>query len=496
MGDDPEGSYGLHDVSLQDKPMFDSCLAAIGSRLSDYSFACSFIWARPAHSCWAMVRGHLCLFANGENGLTLMLPPLGDGDFGAAAREAAAICRQYNADHDCHGNAAVEYVSAPLRERFPADFLAEPMSGDYVYATERMITLAGGDLASKRHDRKRFMTRYEARTEPFEPRHIQPCLDLLTLWHHQSAEAEDCAGQMTRLKRAKDIEATAEALRHYDRIGLTGMVLYAGDDLVGFTFGEMLSDGMCNILVEKTDRRYAGSAQYIFSEFCRQAWPHTAWCNAGDDWDVPSLAYTKQSYRPALRLEKWRMIPPVPVAVSVPETFEPSGAEVGVGADAGERDTETGGDEAVFADLADLDALERRCFPAHLAVTRRQYRYLMRSPTASVRVIRRSGRVVASMIVLRQRTRRGRLARLYSLAVDEAWRGQGLAKALTSGTIRHLGKEGIGSVVLEVEDDNHPALGLYDGLGFRKTRRLIDYYGPDRHGWKMRLELSPAPVLV
>ena len=74
---------------------------------------------------------------------------------------------------------------------------------------------------------------------------------------------------------------------------------------------------MCSILIEKTDRRFAGAAQYIFSEFCRQHWPRTRWCNVGDDWDIPSLAWTKESYRPAFRLAKW-LVRPAGVLLAAP----------------------------------------------------------------------------------------------------------------------------------------------------------------------------------
>jgi hypothetical protein len=87
------------------------------------------------------------------------------------------------------------------------------------------------------------------------------------------------------------------------------MVLYADDKLVGFTLGEKIGPSTCSILIEKTDRQYVGSAQYIFSEFCRQYWSDTTTCNVGDDWELPSLAWTKQSYRPIGRLEKWVIYP-------------------------------------------------------------------------------------------------------------------------------------------------------------------------------------------
>ena len=40
----------------------------------------------------------------------------------------------------------------------------------------------------------------------------------------------------------------------------------------------------------QTDRQFAGSAQYIFSEFCGQYWAGRPWCNVGDDWGIENLA--------------------------------------------------------------------------------------------------------------------------------------------------------------------------------------------------------------
>ena len=458
------------------------------------------MWRNPIHALWGLVRDHLCVFANGQNGLTLMLPPIGDGDFASAVRDAGAICRQYNRDHRCEGNAAIEYVTTALRDRFPPGFDLEPMSGDYLYATERMISLEGGELAGKRHDRKRFLKRYDARTEPFGPQHVEPCLRLMRLWQGQHADGGDLVGQATVLKRGKDVEATMEAIGNYQTLGLRGLVLYAGQDLVGFTFGELLDAQSCSIIIEKTDRAYAGSAQYIFSEFCRQAWAGTTWCNAGDDWEIPSLAYTKQSYHPAGRIEKWRLIPPVPVVVgaaALPGRVEvEQAAAVNETAPLAPQGVEEPllCDKATLADLDDLSSMERRAFPVDLAITRRQFKYLMKSPSASVRVIRRQGRAVASIVALRQRTPRGVQARLYSLAVDRDFRGLGLGRKLALDAIELLRAEGLPAVTLEVEAGNTPALRLYESLGFWKTRQLLDYYGTGVHGWKMRLDLVPVDL--
>jgi hypothetical protein len=122
-----------------------------------------------------------------------------------------------------------------------------------------------------------------------------------------------------QVKKRKEVAATADALHNAQALGLRGMVLFAGEangpgKLVGFTLGEMLDEQTCSIVIEKTNRDYVGSAQYIFSEFCRQYWSHTTYCNVGDDWEVPSLAWTKQSYRPVARLEKFVLRPVYPMA--------------------------------------------------------------------------------------------------------------------------------------------------------------------------------------
>lgn len=307
--DDPFGSLGLQSVELSDKPLFDSCFAACRTRLSDYTFANTYIWRDSIHLRWKLIRDCLCVFANGDGGLTMLFPPLGPGDSRAAMRECIAICDAYNARANLTRWTRIEYVSQEMIGRLESDFVTQPMSGDYVYSTARMIDLAGGDLASKRQARNRFARRYSVRTEDFHPRHIPACLGLLKTWQDQTIESGGSAASVG-VKRAKEVVATMEAMTHADQLGLRGMVLLADDRLIGFTFGEMLDERTCSIVIEKTDREYAGSAQYIFSEFCRQYWAHTEFCNVGDDWDVPSLAWTKQSYRPVGRVDKFVIRPP------------------------------------------------------------------------------------------------------------------------------------------------------------------------------------------
>ena len=60
----------------------------------------------------------------------------------------------------------------------------------------------------------------------------------------------------------------------------------------------------------------------------------------------------------------------------------------------------------------------------------------------------------------------GPVGEVYVLAVAPEARGRGLADALLSAGLRHLRRRGMSQVMLYVDGDNHPALGLYRRWGF------------------------------
>lgn len=58
------------------------------------------------------------------------------------------------------------------------------------------------------------------------------------------------------------------------------------------------------------------------------------------------------------------------------------------------------------------------------------------------------------------------LGEVYVVGVDPAAQGRGLGRLLTLAGLHHLSGLGVAEVLLYVESDNAPALGLYGGLGF------------------------------
>lgn len=82
-----------------------------------------------------------------------------------------------------------------------------------------------------------------------------------------------------------------------------------------------------------------------------------------------------------------------------------------------------------------------------------------------------------------------RWARVYSLAVAEAARGQRLGERLLRRLLAGARRRGALGVRLEVAVDNHAARALYRRLGFGPVRPLPGYYADGRDGerWQRRL---------
>ena len=294
--------WGLRSVEASDAAALNAYFATLAEPLSDYTFSQIFTWRNSLRLLWRELHGHLCVFANGAGDLTLLLPPIGYGDAPHALRAAFELMDDYNAQHHVPDRSRVEYASEELLTRLEphcARLSVTPMGHDYLYDTKSMIDLAGGDLASKRQAKNRFVRNYGHRVETYDAtKHLAPCLALLAGWNeHQSQQHVDAPGT-NAIKRQKELLATELALQHAGALGLAGMVVYVvGDDGVesirGFTLGERLGKDQSSIVIEKTDLRVKGLAQFIFSEFCRVNWSDRSLVNVGDDWGLETLAWTK-----------------------------------------------------------------------------------------------------------------------------------------------------------------------------------------------------------
>lgn len=140
-------------------------------------------------------------------------------------------------------------------------------------------------------------------------------------------------------------------------------------------------------------------------------------------------------------------------------------------------------------DLAEIQAIEDRCFPPTRRSSPRALRRSLSSPTQSVWVARKTfdggAQTVGAMVVyLHQRS-----LRIFSLAVLPDDRTRGVGRRLLDEAVELATRTGRSSILLEADAGDQGLLDWYRRAGFEVHRFLNDYYAPEAHAVRMRRSL-------
>lgn len=303
--------HRLYPFTIETKPIFDRYAAMLSIPLSDYTFANNVIWLSQKSGFYQIIEDCFCLFSLNGNQITMLLPPLGE-----PARQVAALqaCFRIMDGYNLHpALSEVEFVYRDFQTLLGADvvgvteasgaagaWLPERSLPDYIYRTDDLIELKGNAYKTKRGEINQFRRAYpDHRLESLAPWHADGIRALLDTWlkgRLQLLTADAIADFFYTVEQER--RAIERALAYFDTLGLSGLCLFIGDRLEGFTFGERITPDVANVLVEKTNFAIPGSAQYLFREFTK-TFADCTYINVGDDLGLENLRRVKMSYRPA-----------------------------------------------------------------------------------------------------------------------------------------------------------------------------------------------------
>ncbi|MDR1394870.1 MAG: DUF2156 domain-containing protein, partial [Deltaproteobacteria bacterium] len=149
-------------LTLEDAPLFRREEKKHPLASSDVNFTNMFIWNDYYHFSWLRRGEAICLLARPEGGQPFALPPLGGGDH----LEASRFLMEALASEGCRPvmSRVPARLSRLLAESCPA-WTAEPDpdNDDYVYLSEKLITLSGRRMHQKKNHYNNFVqnNRYE-----------------------------------------------------------------------------------------------------------------------------------------------------------------------------------------------------------------------------------------------------------------------------------------------------------------------------------------------
>ena len=194
-------------------------------------------------------------------------------------------------------------LKAAMEAKFPNAFEFEESRDnfDYIYSVEKMANLSGKKYHGKRNHISYFENNFDWSYEEMNKDNIQECLDFSGYWNITNAEKIETGTD-------KELEAIHKVLAHFDELGLVGGILRVQGDVVAYTFGEPISDGLFCTHVEKAAADIRGAYPMINREFARNTINKYEYVNREEDLGIEGLRRAKESYYPEILLKKYTVI--------------------------------------------------------------------------------------------------------------------------------------------------------------------------------------------
>ena len=296
----------FRDISMEDKQAFEACSSQFNYHLCEHCFTDMYMWRSHYGTQICFADGFaLVRMTPLSGGHDCYLAPIGAGDLGAAldALEQDAAARGIPLRIVSVAEPMIERIEAARPGRF--DFVHDNEDGDdYIYLAEKLRTLSGKKLQSKRNLVNRFKAAYEGRWtyEDMTKDNRKDAFGYHIRWCNQNgcAQNRDFQGETC---------AIVQALHNFDRLSLRGGLLRLDGEVIAFTFGCRASADMFVVQIEKADHTIPGAYQMINLQFVLRNCDDVEYVNREEDLGLEGLRKAKKSYYPAMRGVKYAAVP-------------------------------------------------------------------------------------------------------------------------------------------------------------------------------------------
>ncbi|NLD51606.1 MAG: DUF2156 domain-containing protein [Clostridiales bacterium] len=275
----------------------ESCFRAGHRGSLEYSFSSLFIWRDIYKLYVARMGGYAIVLSNMEDPAFVF--PQGTGPLLPVLQALMAYTKKR--ELPLRFNTILQDDRARLEALFPGEFEIEEIrwAFDYIYETERLATLAGRKLSSKRNHINKFMKTYRDWT--FE-KITQDNIEEARAMHRQWCAQVNCAGDPGL---AEESCVVKQAFQHFFALGFDGGLLRVNGKVAAFAIGDPLNDDVYLVHIEKADNEIPGAYQMINQQFVQAFCRGYRFVNREDDTGDEGLRRAKMSYDPAYLVAKY-----------------------------------------------------------------------------------------------------------------------------------------------------------------------------------------------
>ena len=285
-------------VTPDKKELYEKYLLDGHERGCEYSFANLYMWGRQSAT---VLYEHIVLFSQ-YNRRSVYPFPVGKGDKKAVLDAVIADSKERGIP--CRFTGLGEWEKQIIEQLYPGMFRfhCDRDFFDYVYDIDDLADLKGRKYHSKRNHFNRFCEKHPGYSvEPIDEGNMPRVRDMLEKWYNDRlAENLDSDFQMEQI-------ALSKAFKNYQELGMDGLILLDGDDVLAFTLGSHMSNNTIDVHFEKARRDVDGGYAAInceFARYIRSKYPDVRFLNREDDMGLEGLRKAKESYYPHHMVEK------------------------------------------------------------------------------------------------------------------------------------------------------------------------------------------------
>lgn len=291
--------YNFKRAELEDKKMISDYFKQYPSRSCERTFVNILLWSRHYPVKWAIVGNTLVFKSEDEEHLSFAFPVGKDEDVKNVIPVLTTYCEDRGYPFSMYNVTPDNFEK--LEEWFPGKYSIEYDRdlADYVYESEKLATLSGKKLHSKRNHINKFKSMFEDRWsyETMTKNNLEECFQMALKWRNDNGCEED-------IEKNAEMCVTLNSLRLFEELELKGGLLRVDGDIVAFTLGEPVSADTFVVHIEKAFADIQGAYPMINQQFVEYECMDYPYINREEDTGAEGLRKAKLSYRPVFLVEK------------------------------------------------------------------------------------------------------------------------------------------------------------------------------------------------
>ncbi len=286
----------LRHIKSDDKSLLDEYMPLSVKQMCDFNFGNLYCWSAKEHTEICEKGGFLYIRST-FNGVTSYAFPWGKGDVTVALAEIVEDAKERDADLSFY---CVSEEQLPVLKLYFKNNLCVKEHRDYfdyIYSTEKLATLSGRKLHSKKNHVNSFVKRYNYTLEEVNSENIDECKVFSRRWFMENESTQTLEAE----RQVVDL-----AFKKYEKMNFYGCLLRVEGQVIAFCLGEEMSDSstFC-VHFEKADSNYRTAYAALNKLFCEKLNGKYKYVNREDDAGVEGLRKAKLSYNPEYLVKKY-----------------------------------------------------------------------------------------------------------------------------------------------------------------------------------------------